>query len=484
MSSIKKNYLYNLAYQMLNFASAFLLTPYLSRTLGATSSGIYSYTFSTANFFWLFAMLGVQNYGNRAIAKSKASGDKRQISNCFWNIYFQQLLVAFVIVVLYMGYFCFFPVDDRLIVMIQMFYVLSGLTDINWFFFGMEQFKVTVTRNSIIKLSNLLLVVLFVKTSDDLWKYTAIMALGTLLSTLVLWPYVGRYVVFCKPAPKEMWRHFKSSLVLFVPVIAISIYHVMDKIMIGRILHDKTEVGYYDYAEKVMEIPKAFINSLGTVMLPKMSTLVQQGDKEKCNSYIETSMHVILILSFGISFGLAGIAQNFAPLFFGKKYIPCAVLIMWLAPIGVIKSWSNVIRTQYLIPNDYDKIYVMSVIWGAVVNVIANLLLIPAVGTLGAVFGTLLAEFAVMLYQTLKVRKELDIRKYIKDNYAFGIFGLVMFGIVYYIGTLYHTSVVVMGIQIITGMIIYIVLSVVYMRIKKDEILDQISHKIKRRLKP
>ena len=137
-----------------------------------------------------------------------------------------------------------------------------------------------------------------------------------------------------------------------------------------------------------------------------------------------------------------------------------------------------------MIPNDYDKIYVMSVIWGAVVNVIANLLLIPAVGTLGAVFGTLLAEFAVMLYQTLKVRKELDIRKYIKDNYAFGIFGLVMFGIVYYIGTLYHTSVVVMGIQIITGMIIYIVLSVVYMRIKKDEILDQISHKIKRRLKP
>lgn len=257
----------------------------------------------------------------------------------------------------------------------------------------------------------------------------------------------------------------------------------MDKLMIGRILGDKKEVSYYDNAEKVMQVPTAFINALGTVMLPKMSGLVQKNDKAKCLEYIEKSMQLALMISFATSFGLAAIADNFAPVFYGAEFIPCAALIMWLAPIGVIKSWANVIRTQYLIPNGKDSIYVVSVILGAVVNLIANLLLIVRIGTIGAVIGTILAEAAVMLYQTIMSRKELEFGKYLKRNIAYGGIGLVMFLVVRLIGSTGEPSVTLLLIQMGAGILIYGGLSAGYLCLTKDPFLNDARNRLNKILK-
>lgn len=487
MSSVKKNYIYNVIYQLLTFASVLLITPYITRTLGAYNTGVYSYTYSAANYFWLFAMLGVNNYGNRSIAQARAmdegTGGNEQVSRTFFNIYALQLLTAVVSAGAYITYVLAFSVDNREIALLQFLYVVAAVVDINWFFFGMEQFKITVTRNIVIKLLSMLAIFLLVKKQEDLWIYTTIMAGSILLSNLILLPYLRRFVKFVKPTWKEISRHVKPNLILFVPVVAISIYNIMDKLMIGRILGDKKEVSYYDNAEKVMQVPTAFINALGTVMLPKMSGLVQKNDKAKCLEYIEKSMQLALMISFATSFGLAAIADNFAPVFYGAEFIPCAALIMWLAPIGVIKSWANVIRTQYLIPNGKDSIYVVSVILGAVVNLIANLLLIVRIGTIGAVIGTILAEAAVMLYQTIMSRKELEFGKYLKRNIAYGGIGLVMFLVVRLIGSTGEPSVTLLLIQMGAGILIYGGLSAGYLCLTKDPFLNDARNRLNKILK-
>ena len=55
--SIKKNYIYNLTYQILVTIVPLITTPYLSRVLGAESIGIYSYTLSITTYFILFGSL-------------------------------------------------------------------------------------------------------------------------------------------------------------------------------------------------------------------------------------------------------------------------------------------------------------------------------------------------------------------------------------------------------------------------------------------
>ena len=148
--------------------------------------------------------------------------------------------------------------------------VLSGLFDISWFYFGIEHFKLTVLRSTVIKILNVICVFTLVRSKSDLWIYCLIMALGMLLSQLTLWVPLKKYVKFVKPSWSKMTIHIKPMLVLFVPTIAVSLYKYMDKIMIGSI-SSKTQLGFYENAEKVINIPTTVITSFGTVMLPKMS---------------------------------------------------------------------------------------------------------------------------------------------------------------------------------------------------------------------
>ena len=480
MSSVKKNYIYNVFYQFLNYCNALLVTPYITRVLGTTNNGIYSYHHSIAYYFVLFAMLGVSNYGNRSIAMAK--DDRKELDKTFSEIYTFQFLTSMLMIFAYLFYFIFIVKEDRLNVIIQLLYVASALFDVNWFFFGMEKFKLTVTRNSIIKLATMASIFLFVKDTDDLWIYTTIMSVGYLVSAIALWPQLHRYVTYRKPKGKDIIKHIKPNLVLFIPVIAISVYNTMDKIMLGKFT-TKAQVAFYDKSEEVMQIPNTFINALTMVMLPRMTSLIKHNEVEKGQQYIVNSMRFAIMMSCATSFGLAAVANDFAPLFFGKEFLPCATLIVWLAPIGIIKAWANVIRTQHLIPNCKDRIYVVSVVAGAVVNFVMNLLLIPHLGGVGAVIGTISAEACVMLYQTIEVRKELPISTYIKQNIAFPVIGMIMFVIVRFLEKIWPQSVLSLIAQIGIGAMVYIVFSLGFMIVTKDTMLQAVLSKAKNKKK-
>ena len=62
------NYIYNLAYQIINLIFPLITTPYVSRILGADGIGVYSYTISIVTYFVLFGSLGISLYGQRQIA--------------------------------------------------------------------------------------------------------------------------------------------------------------------------------------------------------------------------------------------------------------------------------------------------------------------------------------------------------------------------------------------------------------------------------
>ena len=139
---------------------------------------------------------------------------------------------------------------------ILLLYVVSAALDINWFFWGLEEFKITVTRNTIIKIISVISIFIFVKTRSDLAIYTFIMASSTVLSQLLLFPYLAKRIKWYRPSLNEVLYHVKPNLILFIPIVAISLYKVMDKVMLGK-LTSFDEVGFYEYSEKVIAIPIA-----------------------------------------------------------------------------------------------------------------------------------------------------------------------------------------------------------------------------------
>ncbi len=477
--SIKKNFLYNAAYQILLMIMPLITTPYIARVIGAEGVGIQSYTYSIVNYFVLFTMLGVNNHGNRSIAMTR--DEKEKLSRPFFSIYSFQVIMGIFMLAVYCGYVMIFVKENKIIAMIQVIYLISALLDINWFFFGLEQFKITVMRNTIIKVATTCSIFIFVRDRNDLYLYAIILALGVLLSQVILWKFVGRHINFVRVSKAEVIAQIKPNLVLFIPVVAISIYKLMDKIMIGG-LCNMTEVGFYENSERIINIPLGIITALGTVMLPKMSNLAAKDDNDASKRYIRLSMQFVMFLSIGITFGLMAISNKAVPLFLGSEFNECSVLITLLSITVIFISWANVIRTQYLIPQKKDRIYIISTILGAVVNLVVNIIFIKRFGAAGAVIGTIMAEGTVAVYQSFMVRKELEIRQYLSKGLIYLIPAAVMFiGIKYLEKIIDASDLIIVIIDIIAGGSIYLLLSMACMIIIKDPLISELSVRIDNR---
>ena len=456
MKSLKKNFIYNISYQILLILLPFITMPYVSRIIGANGIGEYSYTYSIVNYFMLIAMLGINNYGNRSIAKVR--DDKIKRSKVFYEIHLLQVISSLLMILCYILFLILFDSKYHLISVIQSLYLLSCIFDINWFFFGVEDFKTPVIRNCIIKISSLFLIFLLIKNSNDVWIYTLILSGGTFVSQLIMWPFVHKYIIKQKIKIGDIKKHVIPCFKLFLPVIAVTIYKIMDKTMLG-IFSTISEVGLYENAERIISVPISIIVALGTVMLPRMTHLYANNKIKESSLMINKSIKVIMFLSIPMFLGLISIGKDFSILFFGSEFKKTGVLIELLSITIIFLSWGNVIRTQYLIPLEKDKIYIVSAFLGAFINLIMNIIFIPMYSSVGACFGTIAAEFIVMFYQTFKIRKELPIHNYIKSIYQFIISGFIMFLILSFINIFNLNSLLLIFIKIITGSVLYFLLN-------------------------
>lgn len=470
---VKKNIIYNITYQILILLLPLVTTPYISRVIGAEGIGIYSYNYSIVNYFMLFALLGLNNYGNRSIAAVR--DNKVKLSETFFNIYGLQVLTSGVMILFYLGYITCFVSDYRLIAYIQLIFIISTMLDINWFFFGLEQFKLTVIRNTIVKILTVIAIFIFVKKPTDLWIYTIIMSVGTLISQLMVWPFVKKHIIWVRPNIKGILMHLKPNLTLFVPVLAISIYKIMDKIMLGS-LTTTLQVGYYENSERLISIPLSVITAVGTVMLPRMTNLVANNRSDAFKAYISISLKFVMFIAIGSMVGLTAISSNFIPLFLGEEFVECISIVSLLSVTILFISWANVIRTQYLIPRHRDKIYIISTLLGAMVNVIANLILIPSYGAIGAAIGTIFAEASVALYQTFKVRKELEITKYFINSFIYIIPSVFMYFCIISLKNMTESPLINLIIQILFGGGIYVILSALFLYCLDNDVRDRIKN--------
>lgn len=449
-SSVKKNLIYNFAYQILAVALPLITTPYISRVLGPTKVGEYSYAYAIAYYFVMVTMLGLNNYGNRTIAAVR--DDKEKLSKEFCSIYVMQFFFGCISLVAYVFYGILF--SNEIMTWVVSLYVISAIFDVNWFFFGLEQFKLTVTRNTIIKLFTTICIFIFVKSQDDIYKYALIMVLGILISQLILWQFLRKYIAFTKVTVKDVIRHIKPNLILFIPIISISLYKVMDKIMLGA-MTTKTEVGLYESSERIIQIPMALIQSMGTVMLPKITNLISNNDEKSTKSYFSSSIMLVMFLSSSMCFGIMGVARYFVPLYYGDKYLKCVDLFQILLPSCVFLAFANVIRTQFLIPRKKDRIYIISVILGAVVNIAINFVLIPRYESIGAAIGTLIAEITVCIYQAWMIRNEVEIAVYARNSLIFVCPAILMYLLLLLIRPSFST-IVNLFILVLVGGIFYI----------------------------
>lgn len=422
MASLKKNIAYNFGYQLLILALPLVTAPYLSRVIGAEGVGTYSYSYAIAQYFVYFVKLGLDNYGNRIIAACQ--DDREARTREFWSIYALQASCFVLSGAAYVAY-CLCFARDLSVALLQALFVLSSLFDVNWFFFGMEQFRLTVVRNTIVKVTSAALVFLLVRDARDVDVYIAVMCGGFLVSQLILWPFLRRYVGLYRPSLREVLVHVRPNLVLFVSVLAVSVYNTLSRVMLGA-MADEVAVGYFDNAVKIIQVPTALVSAVGTVMLPRTSALIARGENEAAASHMDRTMLSVMAFAGVASFGIASVARPFTEVFYGPGFETTAEVMVVLCATIPMLGFGNVMRTQYLIPSKLDGVFLASAVCGAMASVAVNLALIPSLGCLGAAFASVTAEAAVLVYQALRVRRSFPLRRYTAYSAAFLCVGALM----------------------------------------------------------
>ncbi|EOL70830.1 TPA: oligosaccharide flippase family protein [Enterococcus faecium] len=455
MKKTVKDIFYNAIYQVFLIVLPLLTIPILSRRIGSTGLGIYGYVFSISQFLMTVIAVGMNPFRIRNIAKSRK--DKKALSLQFWNIYFIQFLIGLSVSFLYIAYIYFFDVKYKNLYLIQLIFIVGLTLDISWFFQGIEEFSKVVIRNTVIKLSSVLLIIIFVSTKDDLWIYVFITSITNFLGSLVFWLSIHGKVgkpIFNSNVFKQLW---KPAFIILTPQLFMQVYTTLDKTIVGYFV-DPTELSYYDQSQKIARIILAVLTSITIVMLPKISKAQAEGKSENILVYTKKSFDYTIIIAL-ILFSVVFInTKEFVPWFFGENFKPMTINMLISCLIIVVSPIGGVFANQFAIAIEKDKEYAYPMIIGAIVSIIGNVAFVPTYGAVAATIVLVVVELLVFFFRVFFVRKEIKISYFFGKNVIlFFIVNLTLTTSAYYfLPQLFSSSFLDMAIKSIMIFIIYL----------------------------
>lgn len=399
------NIIYNAIYQIFLVLVPLITVPYLSRVLGAKTYGIYSSVNNTTQFLMVFCTLSISYIGMRTISRTRAYAGPEELTEAFWGLWYFQALASLVTIIIVVAIATIFHIQYWNYLLLMVPYLISAQIDITWFFQGLADFGKVVLRNTIVKLTSIVLILWLVKNPGDLWKYLLIMSLTTMLGSMVFWLSIGTYVG--KPV-RHFYRYhetLRAIVTLLIPQIATQIYTSLDKPLLGY-FQTSTQVAYYDNAQKISNMVLGVITSISLVIMPKMASEGEAAQKQ----VLKKSLEATTMLGTLFAVVIMANTKEFVPFFFGKEFIPMTPLMFFFTLTIIMIPMGGVFANQFALANNRDRDYAIPVVIGAFLEVGLCALLDRSFGAAGAMVAILVTEFIVLLLRLRIVRDGYDFK--------------------------------------------------------------------------
>ena len=405
MSNIKKNFAYNSFLMVSNYIINLILFPYCTRILGVERYGTVNFAQNIIQYFIFFAMMGITHIGVREIARQVNQEDRDQ---CYSSLLGLNILFTVAALIIYVP----------LIFIVQRFaelkvlFLLGGLQilfntfTIEWFFRGIEDFRYITIRNLILKVIYVFLVFLLVHKPEDFVIFYALTVLMTIFNAIINYTYAKNKVKFS-------WRHislkkyFRSSMSLGFYSILTSMYTTLNVALLG-LCWDDIQVGYYTTAIKLYTIVLGFYSAFTSVMLPRMTSLLGNGDEESFHRLINKSFELLFTIAIPMVMVLLVLAPELIQLLAGADYFPAINMSRVVIPMLLVVGVAQILSFQVLLPKGYDKYTFYASVVGAVIGIISNLILTTKFAAIGTCITVVITEVCVTsFYLFICIKKSL-----------------------------------------------------------------------------
>ena len=438
-----KNYLYNLSYQILTIILPIITVPYVTRIFTSEALGNYIFYNSILSYFSLFAMLGIGVYGTKQIA---AASD---VSSTFWNIYAIQLIASILAIVVYLIVAFSIPQMSGVIPLIVGITLFANMMDISWLFSGKEDFKKITIRNIVVRLIGVISIFTFVKSSDDLYLYVFLIVIFDFLGQFVMWVPAKKFIKRPSFNAKVIKKNLHPIVLLFLPQVAISLYVVLDRTLLG-LLGSYSDVGIYEQGQKLISILLKVVSSLGVVMLPRVANLLSERRDKEAQNMVKFSSILYNLIIFPMIFGLISVNEVFVKLFLGQNFQDVKYVLYVIVFNIMFVGWTNILGYQVLVVRNKNKEFMLSTTIPAFVSVAVNIAVIPFFGYIGASITSVVVEILVFAIQWYYSRNIINKNLlFNKDLAKIICSSLVMFGAV-------MLCKMILGLDGIIGLIIYL----------------------------
>lgn len=404
--SIKFNFIMNAILTVSSIIFPLITAPYIFRTLGPVGSGRVDSAAAIITYFMMFASLGIPTYGIRTCAKVR--DDKEKLSQTVQELMIingVSMLLSFTVFLIMLAVVPEFT-QERTLLLINSISMVLNVVGVTWFYNAIEQYAYITTCSIVFKIISILMMFLWVKNPEDYIKYGAITVFAGSASYLLNFWNLRKYVSFRKIGRYNFKQHMKPIMVFFATTAAISVYTNLDIVMI-RFMKGNAEVGYYTSAIKVKTLLVSLITSLGTVLLPRLSYYIEKGEQEAFHRMVVKAFNFVLLVGLSVTMYFIFMAKESILLLAGEQFAASILPMQILMPAVLFIGLSNITGIQILTPQGEEKKVVYSIVFGAVLDFILNLVLIGKHGASGAAFATLMAELVVLVVQCVYLRKML-----------------------------------------------------------------------------
>jgi len=393
MSVLKRNIAFNTLLSISQILFPLVTFPYASRVLGPEAMGAVSFADNFTTYFLIFSALGIPLYGIREVAKAK--NNPEALGKVFSELIFIHFItsVVSVIILFLISYFTNKLRTNFELYQIGMAVLLGNVFIAEWFFQGIEKFRYIALRTVFIRLVTVALLFLLVHTVEDRNTYYALNLLATILAAATNM-YAINKITKISFKKLSLIKHLKPLFIIFSNSVVTTVYLVFDTIILGFLTRD-VNVGYYSASMRISKLSLAIIGVLSAVLLPRLTIAFQNNDLTAAKSLLSKSMNFVIFLSVPIALGTYCLSEEIILLFAGNSYLPAVSSLQILCFIVIFVGIAQIFSHQILLPLHQEKKILYASIFGVVVSLSLNFLLIPVLKEDGAAISSLATEFCV-----------------------------------------------------------------------------------------
>lgn len=391
--SIKKNFAYKSVLTLSTYLINFITFPYVARVLGVERIGLVNFVDNTVNYFLLFATMGVGLLGVREIAAVKE--DKKRRAQMYSNVLALNLLFTLVSLGIYLLCIATIP---KLRQYDELFYIgtakiLFTVFLVEWFFTGIENFRYITLRSILIKVLYIISVFLFVRDTSDYRLYFILTVGVVVLNSLINQFYIRRFVRI-RWRDIQLFKYLKQNVTLGIYTLMTSMYLTFNVMYLG-LVSNNTEVGYYTTAFKLYSVILGFFTAFTNVMLPRMSSLLANGENARFQELVDRSFSVMATFCVPLILCSMILAPQIIYILSGPGYEGAIYPMRIIMPAALFVGIAQVLAIQVLMPMKKDRVLLTASIIGATVSLLINLLLVPHIASVGSAVVLLCSEMVV-----------------------------------------------------------------------------------------